>query len=897
MAILSPCLLWSHQGEWGDHVVEAYRLEDLTPPQIDGRLDDEAWRRAQSVSGFRQLVPSRGDPATDDTEVYILYDRYNLYVGFRCYDAEPEKIINRIARRGDIFPSDWISFYIDPHHDHRTGYKFSTTPGGIQQDESRFDDIDADRNWRGIWWVESRIDDEGWTAEFKIPFANFRFPENRKQVWGFDIERFNKRKSEVTVWKQMTQAGVRTRMSDLGHIIGFAEISSGKLFEITPYLLSGGAKTHGTSTDGQAGTGLDLQYNLTRALKTNLTINPDFAQVEADQLEINLTRFPTRFPEKRPFFVEGNSFFDTPIDLFFSRRIGSQGAILWGGKMTGKIGDYSVGVLASQTGNTDFLELGEESGLREEAVYSALRLKRDIFRRSNVGFLYAGKEFDGGHSRVTGVDGNLPFAGTYELSGQYAMSFHGGPDRRNSAISVELNQRNFLWDAAVQLERVEPLFETNQTGFLRKERYRGWQGLAVDATYIPRWGAHQIFLGSEGRITQGVYSSTYFSNWRLNNPGVELAPEFEEDRIAWEAEMSAGMELTEHPIGVFQVFYQRSREVELTDVFNANKLGFFVATNSARPVAVEIEGASGDFFNFARQQAGRQRFLSLFGTLRPRGNLAVEIGSSLARTLDQRGEVDGRFLVGSLRATYLFTRDTFVRVFAQTERQRLYLGGKLTSTNHLISALFGWEYSPKSHLFVAYNEDWGGTSGNLQLDDRVVVLSAALAISKEDFHPRHVLGPHEQGRLSRIEGGPSPPRPRPLATMTSVHLDRVRTRLGGTAALSSPPGGSSTSMAAENYRSPRRRWITISTSSSIRWATAMRMRFPLLLVQMEGSPSLRASTRPAAFAPRASSSSVSMTPLLRLLSSTCRTVSICGTPLSASMILSALIQWSAMRSS
>lgn len=722
ISILSPCLLWSHPGEWGDHVVEAYRLEETPPPQIDGRLDDAAWQMARPVRGFRQLVPSRGEPATDDTEFYILYDRYNLYVGFRCYDAEPAKIVNRVARRGDIFPSDWISFYIDPHHDHRSGYKFATTPGGVQQDEFRFDDVDTDRNWRGIWWVESRIDDEGWTAEFQIPFANFRFPESREQVWGFDIERFNKRKNEVTVWKQMTQAGVRTRMSDLGHITGFVEISSGKLFEITPYLLSGGSKTHGTSTEGQGGTGLDLQYNLTGALKTNLTVNPDFAQVEADQLEINLTRFPTRFAEKRPFFVEGNSFFETPIDLFFSRRIGSEGDILWGAKMTGKIGDYSFGVLGSQTGSTDFLELGGGSGLREEAVYSALRLKRDIFARSNVGFLYAGKEIDGGHSRVGGVDGNLSFAGTYELSGQYAMSFHDGPDRRNSALSVELNQRNFLWDATVQLERIEPLFETNETGFLRQERYRGWQQLAYEATYIPRWGPHRIRLGSAGQITQGLYSSIYFANWRENNPGIGLAPDFEEDSIAWRGDVSAGMELTESPIEFFRVFYQRSREVELTDVFSANEFGFFVETNSARPLSVEIEGLSGDFFNFSRQQAGRQRFLALFGTLRPRSNLAVELGSSFARTLDQRGEVDGRFLVGSLRTTYLFTRDTFVRVFAQTERQRLYLDGKQTSTNHLISALFGWEYSPKSHLFLAYNEDWGGTSGNLQLDNRVVLL-------------------------------------------------------------------------------------------------------------------------------------------------------------------------------
>ena len=474
IVILSPHILWSHQEELGEHVVEAYRLEEVPPPRIDGLLEDEAWKFAQQLSGFLQLEPNRGEPATDDTEFHIVYDQHHLYVGFRCYDAEPEKVVNRIARRETVFISDMISFFIDPHHDHRTGYMFVATPGGIQQDSYRYDDTNRDYSWRGIWWVESRIDELGWTAEFKIPFANFRFAEDREQVWGFDIERINRRKSEVSVWKQMTQAGRRTRMSDLGHMVGLREIGGGKPFEISPYLLSGGSKTHGQSMGGQGGIGLDVQYNLTGALKTNLTVNPDFAQVEADQLEINLTRFPTRFSEQRPFFVEGNSFFDTPLDLFFSRRIGSRGDILWGAKMTGKIDAYSVGFLGSQTGSSDALELGRRSVLKEEATYGALRLKKDILRRSNVGFLIADKEMDGNHSRVGGVDASLALGKTYALAGQYAMSFQPGRDVENRAYRVEFNQRNFLWDAAVDLERVEPLFETNQTGFLSKEMFRGW---------------------------------------------------------------------------------------------------------------------------------------------------------------------------------------------------------------------------------------------------------------------------------------------------------------------------------------------------------------------------------------------------------------------------------------
>ena len=712
----------AHTGDLGEHVLPAYQVGAAPAPVIDGRLDDEAWQQATSARGARQLVPDRGAPATDDTEFWIAYDRHHLFIAVRCYDAEPDRIINRIARRGEIWPSDWISLYIDPHHDHRTGYKFSTTPGGLQQDESRFDDTDSDRNWRGIWWVEARVDEFGWTAEFKIPFANFRFGDSQEQVWGFDFERLTKRKGEVTVWKQMSQAGQRTRMSDLGHITGLRDIAGDKLFEVTPYVLGGADKTHGTSTDGQGGVGVDLQYNLTGALKGNLTVNPDFAQVEADQLEINLTRFPTRFAEKRPFFVEGNNFFETPMDLFFSRRIGSRGDILWGSKLTGKVGDYSIGFLGSQTGSTDLLEIGGDSRLAEEAFYTSLRVKKDVHRRSNIGFLYTGKEMDGGHSRVAGVDANLSFADRSELTGQYAMSFEGGDARRNSALSVEVGRRDYLWDTELELERVEPLFEANETGFLNKEPHRGWQRVGYDVSYRPRWGRHQVFVGGSGHVGQDLFTDAYFSDWRQRHADRTLAADFEEDLVTWESAWWTGMELTEHPVGFFEAYYVRSREVELTDVFGAGQLGFEMATNSALPAVLEVQASSGDFFNFGTQAAGRQRQANLFGTLRPRSNLAVELGGGLARTVDGSGDVDGRFRVGSLRTTYLFTRDTFLRLFAQTERQRTYTPVRQTRTEYLLSILFGWEYSPKSHLFIAYNEDWGGLGGRRRLDDRVVVL-------------------------------------------------------------------------------------------------------------------------------------------------------------------------------
>ena len=730
--IAYPLLLFAHPEGLGEHVIEAHRIVG-EPPQIDGILDDAAWQQAEPRSGFIQLEPARGSPATDDTEFRIAYDVHNLYVAFRCYDAEPNKIINRMTRRGDIYASDVISFFIDPHHDHRTGYKFATNPAGVQSDNYRYEDTQRDSNWKGIWWVESNIDELGWSAEFKIPFANFRFTDfshksGPTQIWGFDIERVNRRKSEVTVWKQLTQAGVVTRMSDLGHIVGIQGIETGKNFEISPYLLGGGMSATNSDLTRQFGTGLDVQYSLTSALKANVTVNPDFAQVEADQLEINLTRFPTRFPEKRPFFVEGNSFFETPYDLMFSRRIGSRGNILWGSKLTGKVGDYSIGVLGNQTGEFRFSESTPSE--KEEAWFSAIRVKRDILKRSNIGVLFVNKEQPGSerwsHSRVGGIDMNLALGKTYHLTGQYAGSFHPGEDSDNFAYTVDFAQRNYLWSSDIGFERVGPNFEINQTGFLRKERNRGWQRVSMRSSYSPHWGKHQFFSRILARLSQSLYTPLYFTEWGLRNPELSLSPEFDEDLLRWSAGVDVGMDFREILLDDINVYYIRSREVELTEVFTADRYGFEMDTNSTYPIAMGIAIDFADYFNFGRQQAGKQRSLTLESTIRPQSNLSIELDSGYAQSFDLEGAIDGRFFVSSLRTTYLFTRESFLRLFAQANRERPF--SMEIHQTYLLSLLFGWEYSPKSHLFVAYNEAWGNalvgttSSRELQLENRVVVI-------------------------------------------------------------------------------------------------------------------------------------------------------------------------------
>ena len=725
-----PVNLQAHKTGIAYHQVKAYCISQESTPVIDGQLNDQVWKLAEPINNFVQIRPSREQPATEDTEVRILYDKYNLYIGVRCYDSAPEKIVNRLTRRDQMWSSDNISFFIDPYHDHRTGYKFATTPAGVQNDDYRYEDVRRDKNWRGIWWVETSIDTQGWVAELKIPFANFRFEESDQQIWGFDIERVHRRKGEVTVWHQLTQAGPLTRMSDLGHLVGLKKIQGGKQFEVAPYLLAGVTRREHRFT-----TGIDMQYNLAGSLKTNLTLNPDFAQIEADQLEINLSRYPTRFPERRPFFVEGNSFFDTPLDLFFSRRVGNLGDILWGAKMTGKIGPYSIGVLSSQTGNFALSSISslnkDKDTKKESAFYSAIRTKRDILKRSNFGLLVATKEKENSYSRVGGLDMNLALGSTYLVSGQIAQSFNTQPPvsthhmnsaTENRAYILRISQRNYLWSTALTAKRIEPNFEINQTGYLRKENNRGSQGLYLDGNYLPPVGLHRLSLGFETGLYRTLYDERYFTNWVINNPQLSLAQNFEDDALAWDIRARCGIDFSESVWDTIGISYAKYKSVELTEMYVGDQFGLSLETSNAYSVAGYADMVYGDYYNFARQNVGIKKQVSLGTVWRPVSNMSCELDSSYAQSLQSTGKIDGRFFAGSFRLTYLFRRNLFGRIFTQLGHNRTNHYQIETEKNYLVSFLLGWEYTPKSHLFLAYNEDWNATEKVRKLDNRVIVL-------------------------------------------------------------------------------------------------------------------------------------------------------------------------------
>ena len=398
------------------------------PIIIDGILSEPVWQMP-GAGGFTQRNPWDGRPATEPTIFWVAFDRDNLYVAVRLTDSEPDKIIGRLGRRDEAVDSDWLDIGFDPYHDRRSGYFFSVNPVGSIQDGTLANDEEADSTWDGVWESAARIDGAGWTVEMRIPFDQLRFERRDVQVWGVNLQRTIKRKNEEDhfAWVPKEESGLVSRFAELTGLTG---IASGRRLEIAPFALSQ-ASFHPAEPgnpfrpghDYGAGAGFDLKGGLSSNLTLNLSVNPDFGQVEVDPAVINITDQETYYEEKRPFFIEGASIFDfgkggpnvyrslgwENPDFFYSRRVGRapQGSaggasfadlpdwttILTAAKVTGKIGrDLSLGVVSALT-EREYAAIdidGERSSLEVEPFthYGVVRgLKEFGEGRSGLGFI------------------------------------------------------------------------------------------------------------------------------------------------------------------------------------------------------------------------------------------------------------------------------------------------------------------------------------------------------------------------------------------------------------------------------------------------------------------------------------------------------------------------------
>ena len=451
-------------------------------PVLDGLLTEQAWQDVAVAGEFVQRDPEEGMPASERTEVRALYDQENLYFGVRCFDSQADGILGTELRRDNNFGTDdTFAIVLDTFHDHRSAFLFRINPRGTQFDALITDEgrvVNA--NWDEKWEVETQVEEDGWSAEIKIPLQTIRFSSSNTS-FGIDFERVIRRKNEFSYWNNYRRSFNFRQLSQAGHLLGLSEVESASQIRVKPYInlrrITQGADQRSTHYLGDVGLE-DLKVLVTPGLTLDLTANTDFAQTEVDNQVINFDRFPVFFPEKREFFLEGAGIFEIggirrgrapDIKLFHSRRIGLSETrqaipILAGAKLTGKLGEkFTLGVLEAQT--DDFQDQAGDN-------FAVFRLKRDIFSRSSMGFLFTNRQAEGGDfNRVVGVDQNLVFFEHLKLIGTLAKSSTDGVTNRQWLGSLEGIWEDDLLTASVNYFEIQENFQTD-LGFIKREAIR-----------------------------------------------------------------------------------------------------------------------------------------------------------------------------------------------------------------------------------------------------------------------------------------------------------------------------------------------------------------------------------------------------------------------------------------
>ena len=407
--------------EQGRVTMRAVRVD--RPPRIDGQLDEPVYAAVPSMSDFVQTEPAEGAPASEKTEVWLLFDDENVYVMARCWESRPDRVRSSEMRRDNLNVGlgDNLAWGLDTFFDRRTGYFFEANPIGGRLDGQSTNEGQTNFDWNPVWDVAVGQFEGGWTVETSMPFKSLRYRPGPVQVWGFNMRRTNVWKNEFSYLSPIA-AGVGRlglRPALMAPVVGLEAPPAARNIEVKPYVVADLktdiAQLPPLRNDPGGDGGIDVKYGLSRNLTVDFTANTDFAQVEADELQVNLTRFSLFFPEKREFFLENRRTFefgggggDTPI-LFYSRRIGLQGGrevpLTAGGRMTGRVGGYDLGLVHIRTGAEAV------SGARPTG-FSVARLKRDVLRQSSVGVLFAERSVAlGGRGRngTLGADGAFSF--------------------------------------------------------------------------------------------------------------------------------------------------------------------------------------------------------------------------------------------------------------------------------------------------------------------------------------------------------------------------------------------------------------------------------------------------------------------------------------------------------
>jgi hypothetical protein len=684
----------------------ATAVEVTEPPTLDGNvLDDPAWKGAPVISGFQQEQPDEGQPASENTEVRIVFTRDTLYIGVVCFDRDPASIIVSDSRRdADLDDTDSFRIIFDTYRDRLNGFVFGTNPAAIEYDGQVTNEGQGggglgggqrqqsgsgggfNLNWDAAWEVRAFIDERGWHAEFAIPFNTLRFPAGPDQTWGMNFQRNIRRRNERAYWAPIPRQYNLYRLSLAGTLSGVATPTI-RSFRATPYVLGNALATGPKPADAKVlgDVGIDVKYTLTPSLALDGTVNTDFAQVEVDDQQVNLDRFALFFPEKRPFFLENAGFFSVgnpgEVDLFFSRRIGlgpngEAIGILGGARVSGKAGAYNVGLLNMQT--DDFQERVASNN------FTVVRLSRDLPNRSAFGGLFVNRQGTGAlapsndHNRTYALDGKWGIQQHTVVSGFLAQTETPGIDDEDYAFNVRSRTNVPRFDLEMGYQEVGDLFNP-EVGFLSRRGYR-----KPDMRLLTRWRP-QNWLGLQELRPHMSYRSFWGHDGfhETNHVHIDNHWQFRNG-----SEVHTGMNLTLEGVRTpFEIF---PGILVPPGTYEHAEAQLVLMTNQGAPLSLNLQTFIGGFFGGDRV------------TLNP--TVRMRVGETFSTEVAyQRNDVDlpgGAFTTNLIRTrvSYSFDPRTFVQGLVQYNDR-----ADLWSMNFR----FGWLQAANTGLFVVYTDTRG----------------------------------------------------------------------------------------------------------------------------------------------------------------------------------------------
>jgi hypothetical protein len=688
--------------------LKAARLAAGESVMVDGSLDEAIWRRADPATDFKQFDPSNGEPATEPTEIRVAFDRDTLYIGAQFYDSDPGGLLgNQMVRDGSLNADDRFIWVLDPFYDQRSGYYFEVNPAGAMGDAQLVQATGTtggttqNRAWDGIWRARVRRTDRGWSAEVAIPFRTLSFNPDQ-QAWGANFQRTVRRKNEESLWAGWDRNQGIYSLGAAGRIEGISDVSQGRGLDVKPYVIGNFRDAAVAPSSVYRGTtGLDFLYSVTPQLKAQLTVNTDFAQTEVDDRQVNLTRFPLFFPEKRDFFLEGSGNFDfsreaaNDLTAFFTRRIGitdrgQPQKIDYGAKLGGQVGRYNVGVMQVRTADQPGA-LGED--------FLVVRPKRQLFRESYAGMIYTRRSTRGSpvHDRESiGADFQLAttrFRGNKNLlfGGYFIKTPDGVRQGDNAAWGVRLNYPNDRWRLQIATRQFDKNFDP-AVGFAERVDFKKYYGVI---RFAPRPRNNRLIRQVGFQTFPELY---YDSQNKLIGRNLQFQ--------LLDMDLQSGDTISVRAVPTFdhlQTDFRVGNGITLPagSEYNFTRFTYSVTTANQRKISGSLNFTNGNYYS------GDRRDITATVNLRPRRGILATVTNINSRiNLPQ-----GRFYSKVMRAVVNTQITPFISISNNVQYDSVSRG-------------LGWQYrfrwivQPGNDIYVVWLSNWLDTGPDLVTVDR-----------------------------------------------------------------------------------------------------------------------------------------------------------------------------------